>query len=461
MNDNITQLLEYFKNKKLKNISEDFFLKIAFSLIEKHKNLFSSLDDVFEKFSLETITNEILNEIKIIESEEQFKLLNFKFNNKKKCCLAPYTTLNFDTMGHMRVCCYNNEFILGVYPQTDLKTVWSCTERQDFIKKLTNLDFPIGCSKCKKQIIENDISNSLFSGFDVYDDEEIDEKYPISLTFDFGTICNYECIMCGGMWSSSIRKNREKLPPIRSPYDDSFVEQLEYFLPKIKYCNFLGGEPFLNPIYYKIWDLILKKYPHIKIHITTNGSIFNSRIKNYFEKMSNITITVSLDSLNEETYQMIRKNGNFKNVMNNIEEFKRYKVFNGIAFCPMIQNVHELSDIILFCVKNNIMLGINDVHGHLGGKIKGIHENGIDVFTSNESKNIMDKTTNVNHILIPEVALKTLPKEKLKDIVRNLIFSRSTILKHLDLNNHHHYKLYQKYNSFISKMKYITEQKLE
>lgn len=369
-------------------------------------------------------------------------LATFKFNNSKQCCIAPYSTLNFDTMGYMRVCCYNNYFLLGKYPDVSLKDAWNNPKRHEFINNLKNLNFPKGCETCKMQVMENNIKNALFTGFDQYD-KILDNEAPVVFNFDFGNICNYECIMCGGKWSSSIRKNREKLPPLKSPYDDSFVDQLSEYIPTMKIVNFLGGEPFLNSIYYKIWDMLQNKNPNIDIYITTNGSIYNSRIEEYLLKFPNLKIIVSLDSLIKETYQYIRKNGNFDTVMENIEKFKKLGKFSSIAFCPMIQNVRELPSIIQFCINNDIDLGINEVTEHLGGKIKGIHEG--------ETKNVMvwtgaDETKQVvnvnNEELIPEVALKTLPKEELQNIV--------SYLKKYSFESHP--KLNEKYQSFINSL---------
>jgi MoaA/NifB/PqqE/SkfB family radical SAM enzyme len=457
MNDDIQTLLTEFKSRNIKNITEEIFIEKTSELFKNYSHKYSSLDEALKDIPLNLIVDKVIDETNLSFKDEKVKKLNFDFKNKKNCCLAPYSTINFDTMGEMRVCCYNTQFILGKYPEISIKDAWNSEKRKTFIEKLTNLDFSMGCQICQKQIIQNDIDNSLLSTFNIYE-KDISDDYPISFSFDFGTICNYECIMCGGKWSSSIRKNREKLPPIKSPYDDSFVDQLEYFIPHLKTCNFLGGEPFLNPLYYKILDLIVKKAPDIAVNITTNGSIYNSRIKSYFEKLPNLNIIVSLDSLNEETYQLIRKNGNFKNVMNNIEEFKKHNVFKSITFCPMIQNVNELPDIITYCINNNIDLGINDVHCHLGGKIKGIHEG--------EDKNTLawkgypDTAEEVfanNKELIPEVVIGTLPKEELQTIIKNLINFLND--KKVIYENPLYNRLYTKYKSFLNKMLFIYNEK--
>ena len=368
-------------------------------------------------------------------------LKDFKFNNSKNCCIAPYSTMNFDTLGKIRVCCYNNEFFLGKYPNDSLLSSWNNPKKQKFIDDIKKLHFPKGCEKCKFQIIQGNIGNALFTSFDYYD-RNLNDEYPTVLNFEFGTICNYECIMCGGKWSSSIRKNREKLPPLVSPYDDEFVEQLKPFILNAKLFNFLGGEPFLNSLYYKILNYIMVRKPDADIFITTNGSVMNLRILNYILKLKNLKITVSLDSLKKDTYNFIRKNGNFETVMNNISEFKKHGSMCGIAFCPLIQNVYELPDIMDYCIENKFNLSINDVTEHLGGKIKGIHEGEterVSVWTDND---VIEETYVNNEVLIPEVALRTLPREKIKEIIN--------YLEGFSYEKHIHYCV--KYNDFVKSL---------
>jgi MoaA/NifB/PqqE/SkfB family radical SAM enzyme len=459
-NDEINLLIKEFKRTNKDNITEIAFLEKADFILNEFKHTFKTLNDVLQVYSIQQVVSYIVNHINIETKENNSQLVKktFKFKNKKGCCLAPYSTMNFDTLGQMRFCCYNNQYIMGRYPEVSVKDAWFSEKRTNFIEKLSNLDFSMGCMTCEKQILENDIANSLFTNFDKYEDL-IDDDYPASFSFEFGTICNYECIMCGGKWSSSIRKNRENLPPLTSPYDDFFVDQLKFFIPHLKSCEFLGGEPFLNSLYYKILDLLLEMKPDIRINITTNGSVFNSRIKTYFEKFKNLNINVSLDSLDETTYQKIRKNGVFKNVMSNIEEFKKHKVFKGLAFCPMIQNVHELPNIVDYCITNNLHLALNDVHSHLGGKIKGIHEMGDDNGT--DQIDIEEARKKYPHVkdLIPEVALHTLSKDELNVLIKDLTKFLDKE-KEYTTNTHLAKQLFSKYKSFLTKLTFVSNDKL-
>jgi len=383
--------------------------------------------------SVETALNYLLNDEKLpIENVASFihhtltdiknsqPIVDFKFDNVKQCCIAPHSTINFDAQGTMRVCCYNNKFLLGTYPTVTIEQAWRSKAREEFIERIKKLDFSNGCEKCRMQIVTKNISNALFTKFNRFESMVGDD--PVNFEFEFGTVCNYECIMCGGKWSSSIRKNREKLPPIKTPYDEAFINQLKPYIPNMRIANFLGGEPFLTPLYYKIWDLIYEHNTYLPISITSNGSILNSRIKEYLNKLPNAKVNISLDSLKKETYEVIRKNGNFEQVMRNVEEFIAMNKLLSIAFCPLIQNVYELPDIVNFCIKHNLYLAINTVTNPLGGSIKGIHANekhNTLVWAGIDSPNLeIFNDTNVE--MIPEFCLHTLPRSELTKIISYL-----------------------------------------
>jgi len=457
--DRLFSLLDILNKENNTSISKEEFQTTFFSLIKE-------ADILVEKNDLETIILELkklysvdemgickhvyqyINEKKITNTLTTIResLKGFSFKNSKKCCLAPYTTLNFDTLGQIRVCCYNNQFILGKYPQNDLLEIWQGKPKKEFIDKLTNSKFPLGCKKCMVQAASNNTASALFTKFDKYEKyHDIDEAYPVALEFEFGTICNYECIMCGGKWSSSIRKNREKLPALKTPYDNNFLDKIIPFLKKAKVLNFLGGEPFLTPLYYKIWDWLLENNSLAEICITTNGSILNDRIKKYLNSPLYFKIILSIDSFNKDTYEYIRKNAKFETVMNNLEVFLSTKKLLSIAFCPMIQNIYELPQVAQFCIKQNIGVYINEVTQPLGGKIKGIHINenyNTKVWTG--SDNNIEKINIQLSDPIPEFCLYTLTTEKLSDIIYYLKSS-----EHLLSDNK---QIQQQYNNFINSL---------
>lgn len=296
---------------------------------------------------------------------------------KKIICHAPFVNLNFEQNGNVRACCYNTKHILGQWPRQSIKQIWSSKNANELRSYILKNNLGGGCVECGKMIEAGNYQGVRARYYDEFAPNSINTRvnyfrnslngyvgYPKVMEFELSNECNLECIMCNGYFSSSIRKNREKLPPIQSGYNDAFVDELEEFIPHLTDAKFLGGEPFMIDVYLKIWERILKIKPGIRIHITTNATFLNQRIKDLLEGL-NAGIILSIDSVNPETYKRIRINGNFGKVMENLEYFrdytKRKKTFLSIAACPITYNWRELPELLSFCIEKNIALYLNAV----------------------------------------------------------------------------------------------------
>ncbi|GIV33328.1 MAG: hypothetical protein KatS3mg031_0863 [Chitinophagales bacterium] len=271
---------------------------------------------------------------------------------RKLFCYVPFSNMSFSFEGRVLACAYNQKVVLGRYPQQSIRQMWFDSEEGKRLREhMLHNDLSYGCKHCKYFF-----ENRKFSGlkplvFDVYSDIQ-DYTYPRVLEFELSNTCNLECVMCNGKVSSSIRKNRDKLPPIKSPYDDAFVEQLDEFIPHLKEAKFYGGEPLLIPIYYKIWDRMLSLNPGIKIFVITNGTTLDDRIKAMLER-GNFDLAVSMDSPDKEPLESIRVHTRHEVVMQNIEYFNDYcrrrKKNLVISFTLMRINWREFPKIIRFC----------------------------------------------------------------------------------------------------------------
>jgi MoaA/NifB/PqqE/SkfB family radical SAM enzyme len=170
--------------------------------------------------------------------------------------------------------------------------------------------------------------------------------------------------MCNGYFSSSIRKNRENLPATVNPYDEGFVNQLDDFIPYLTDARFLGGEPFLIDIYYSIWEKIRKQNPAMRLHITTNATVLNNRVKELIEDL-NVHFVISVDSIQKESYEAIRINARFDRMMENWKYFydytRRKKTQMSFAVCPIKLNWQEIPGIVEFCNQHSIQVYFNTV----------------------------------------------------------------------------------------------------
>jgi MoaA/NifB/PqqE/SkfB family radical SAM enzyme len=214
--------------------------------------------------------------------------------------------------------------------------------------------------------------------------------------------------MCGGQYSTLIAKNRDKKPHINRYNSDEFLEHLKPFIKHVKTFEFLGGEPFLVPQHYKIWDLIKIENPQARVSMVSNGSIYNSKVESILKELPNSIVNVSLDAVTPEIYSYIRRNGNIDTVKENIKKFKILSRLGSISVCPMIQNIRDIPNVINFCQEIGVDIWFNDVQQALGHMWKDLYETGC-----MERETPSDTAIDVEKI--KEFRLWTLPKQELQD----------------------------------------------
>lgn len=289
------------------------------------------------------------------------------FTKKETACYAPHSSMRFNHSGNVLACCFNRGNILGKFPDQSIHDIWFGENIKNLRKSLHKNDFSLGCQTCEHDITCGNREASGASQYDYLKNWKLHDKYPTMFDFELGSTCNFECIMCSGEYSSAIRKNREGGSPYYSPYEEHtnlFVEQLTPFLPHLKEMRFIGGEPFLMKVHYEIWDKVLEINPSIILNVLTNASILNKRVQKMLEK-GNFKISVSIDSLVKETFESIRKNGDFNQVMNNVDFFQKLMKEQGhtmnFNLCVMRQNWSEIPAYFEYCNQNDIKVVLHTV----------------------------------------------------------------------------------------------------
>jgi MoaA/NifB/PqqE/SkfB family radical SAM enzyme len=242
-----------------------------------------------------------------------------------------------------------------------LMELWNDIKFRSLREHIKNNDLEYQCHTCHKHIKEGNHVNVLSKA---YDNDYPLTDFPSIMEFELDNTCNLACTMCNGMLSSTIRRDRENLPPLKSPYGKKFLEELKEFIPHLKEARFNGGEPFLIKIYYEIWDMILEINPEIKITIATNGTVLNNKVKSYLDR-GNFHLNISVDGFSKETYESTRINGNFTKLMQNIEWFRSYCHKHERTLCvminPMRQNWWEMPDFVNWCNANSVHLWFNTI----------------------------------------------------------------------------------------------------
>lgn len=331
----------------------------------------------------------------------------------KLLCGAPFNNLFFGNRGRVMACCANKLHVLGEFPAQSIEEIWRGAKANELREAIAQGDFSKGCKVCHVLLENGNPSGAPMSAYST-EVELSDSFWPARLEFELTNTCNLECIMCTGEYSSSIRERREMKPPLYDPYGNDFMEQLKPFLKHIKQARFVGGEPFLIARYFDIWEYLAEENPMAQLYIQTNGTVLNARVRNLLERI-HASISVSIDSLQPQTYSQIRVNGTLERTLENIRYFNDYckqkKTQLSLSFCPMSMNWKEIPDIAQFA-------------------------------------NSLNATVFYNTVDYPaHLSLKNLPAEQLRDIITELN------LKELPLNTDVERLNYETYRQQISELK--------
>jgi sulfatase maturation enzyme AslB (radical SAM superfamily) len=293
--------------------------------------------------------------------------------NKSRCiadkavpslCYAPHTNLFFSQNGDVRACCWNFNYAFGNALHDSIDDIWHGARIQLLRHALEKMEFGPGCELCDQQTANGWIAKPPMRNFDQFAVPAAVPEWPQRMEFSISNSCNLECVMCTGRWSSAIRAHREKLPPHKMCYPETFVPSLRKYLPHLDSAKFLGGEPFLISEYYQIWDMMIADGLKTKCHVTTNGTQYNARIERVLNALP-MSLAVSLDGVSKEMVESIRVNADYDQQMHILQRFREYtlarKTDLSLTFCFMRQNWSEFGDFCLFAEEMGCNVGVNMV----------------------------------------------------------------------------------------------------
>jgi MoaA/NifB/PqqE/SkfB family radical SAM enzyme len=264
-------------------------------------------------------------------------------------CRSPHVALRFSPDGRVHACCVNESYQLGRIGERSIREVWEGAELARLRTALDAADFALGCQDCGMLHATGHREHTQAAAFDRFPQPD-GPSWPRRLEFALSNTCNLRCVQCSGDLSSAIRAQREHRPPLRSPYDDAFFEELRDFLPHLEVAVFIGGEPFLSRECRRVWDLLIEMDLHPEVHVTTNATVWDDRVEHYVRSLA-MNVCVSVDGATPEVNDAIRLGSDLREVRVIRDRFRSLtreldRVF-GINHCLMVQNWHELGAVLL------------------------------------------------------------------------------------------------------------------
>jgi len=283
-----------------------------------------------------------------LENEGRAYNLQRFYGPRKYFCYAPFRSVFVSYNGRVSPC-YACKAEASLKQQS-LEEIWKGESFENLRKQLSRGIIPDECSFCRGHLKNGNYGSILAAKYDHH--AAPNKGFPAIMELELGNECNLECVMCCGELSSSIRNHREQKSPVESIVGEDFMQQFDFCLPRLRAAEFTGGDPFLIPVYEKLWERIEQVNPGMDLLITTNANTMNEKVRALLKKNLKLSFNISIDSLQKPVYEKIRQNARFENALANIGIFANYAHNHhtsvGFLVCPLQLNRFELHDFIEF-----------------------------------------------------------------------------------------------------------------
>ena len=281
----------------------------------------------------------------------------------RSACYAPFVGMTFDPQGMVSVCGFTRATPLGRVGEQTVAEMWGGHVAQEMRTAVRADDLDEFCSRCAEEISGGNVRGVFSRSFDEFGVDGA-LTWPTRMEFALSTVCNLQCVMCSGEYSSAIRSQREGLPPHRTTYGQEFVEEITPFLAHLEQARFLGGEPFLAEINFAIWQRMIDTGSTAECNVTTNGTQWSPRVEAVLDQLR-FSLGISIDGVTRETVEAVRAGASYDRIMENLDRFLGYSQVRGtsvsLTFCLMVENWHEFGDYLRFAEDRGCRVYVNTV----------------------------------------------------------------------------------------------------
>ncbi|MGE0815634.1 MAG: radical SAM protein [Vicinamibacterales bacterium] len=289
----------------------------------------------------------------------------------RSVCYAPFLSMDFDATGAIRLCNHSHSEVARMGPATSVIDVWRGAAYQRYRDEMRAyvLD-EHNCKHCVRQCAAGPGSHVFATEqFDASANDDATPAYPKRLIFRLNSTCNLACVMCDGLTSSRIRRERDRHPIIPSAYGERFFQEMEEILPHVEHIEFYGGEPFLVKEHVRIFEILAKVRATCTIYVNTNAVSLHPRAKQYLEALNFKTIAVSMDAVHPELHAEVRGGLRSDLFYDNFDYLLSLRDRRGLAVMLNVtehrKNWFELPEVFRFAERKRVYLHINTcIHPH-------------------------------------------------------------------------------------------------
>jgi len=290
--------------------------------------------------------------------------------DKNTFCVAPWYSLYLDSDKTLAPCCkikntheYDYNQLDEYFDSPGLNKV-----RKDLLNGVKNKN----CASCWHDEEQGGDSMRLISNrtialgtkirlLDQIENPKVSNIKSFDLTL--GNLCNLKCVMCTPRLSSQLLAEANANPALKAMHDrefdqkefdwpkgDDFIDWCNQHLPQAIHIKFTGGEPFIIPWIKEVIERIPDSQKEkCVLHFTSNLTVINLALFEYFGKFKQVWLSVSVEGTHE-THEYLRYGHTWQKLASNLKLVQDMKIenlilkINHVVQAPSFHSIMDMTD---------------------------------------------------------------------------------------------------------------------
>lgn len=294
------------------------------------------------------------------------------FDKDKFICQMPFNNTEVKGNGDVYICCPEwNPMVIGNLLQDDLKTIWTGKKANAIRQSMVDKSFRYCNHRTCPAMLAGHAPHIKHR--EIFEDPKL--NYPNRMSFSIDDTCNLECPSCRvrKILTTTDFVKTSSLRVMKNVFDTIFEVPHEDYV----YLTIDGaGEIFHSALYRELFENTpqfkdLENWPNVKFVLCTNGTMMTPKIQNKYHYIFDRTISYrfSIDAGNEQSYNIVRKGGDWNMLWDNIDYLYEKRVwservnwaFNLILQKDNYQSLPELVEIANTYVDNKPEIYITNI----------------------------------------------------------------------------------------------------
>lgn len=312
--------------------------------------------------------------------------------NSELYCVWADTGLALHNSGRAYLCCHSRTYLrdqqneLIYFHKNDLQEAWNSPTRREIQDALERGERHYNCQACwdeedagrpSRRVLHNQINAHL----------PANPPSPKVMDLKLGNTCNLACRTCWPEVSSKWVNDFYEISirPTGQPYKDYLKTwdtiQLSYdrdnemlwsrlreYITDVEYIDIFGAEPMLLARLFDILEYCAESgmAQHQRLHINTNGTIWNPRYIDTLTRFKEVQLDISIDGVDQQ-FDYIRYGETWETMDRNLQRYQDWAAANPniilrvcVTICSL--NAYYLPDIFDYFYQRQVGTFINLVH---------------------------------------------------------------------------------------------------